>query len=340
MALYVNWGNNEIIIKMRVLIFLMLGYVLSILPLKSQNVDYSVVNVPEEVNLHFKQITNVSDYVCMPIVKRTKKTLNWISNRIIDVSADGRKIAYLSYRNDKTNIFIKELDNKGGSVQRTQRNAVIDFKYSPDGKNICFSESKGKTNQVFVTNAEKGYICRQITNGNKDYSPVYSSDMSEIFFSRQETNDFSIWGFNVAGNYLSSYSPGMNPCPINGETAYLCVRFNDEGKGEIWKINYVTGTEEYLISNPEKSFASPIISPDGKWILLVGESRIINENFTYLNTDLYVAKIDGTELTQITYHAADDLSPVWSKDGKKIYFISQRGSKDGIANIWQIDFVY
>lgn len=325
---------------MRTLVMAILGGVLGTLPLNAQNVDYSVVYVPEETNLHFKQITSASDYVCMPLVKRTKKSLNWLSNRIIDISVDGKKIAYLSYRNDKTNIFIKDLDNKGGSVQRTQRTAVLDFKYSPDGRNICFSETKGKTNQVFVTDAEKGYTCRQITNGNKDYTPVFSNDMQKIFFSRQETKDYSIWSYNIKENYLSSYSSGMNPCPVKGETAYLCVRFNNEGKGEIWKVNYDTGVEEYIISNPEKSFTTPIISPDGRWILFVGESKITTGDFTYLNTDLYVAKIDGTEVTQITYHAADDLSPVWSKDGKKIYFISQRGSKEGVANIWQIDFVY
>ncbi|EKC71397.1 hypothetical protein OBE_03414, partial [human gut metagenome] len=40
----------------------------------------------------------------------------------------------------------------------------------------------------------------------------------------------------------------------------------------------------------------------------------------------------------ITYHAADDLSPVWSKDGKYIYFVSQRGSGTQTANVWRIPF--
>ena len=63
-------------------------------------------------------------------------------------------------------------------------------------------------------------------------------------------------------------------------------------------------------------------------------------NRIYLNTDIFAAKIDGTNLVQLTYHAADDLSPVWSKNGKYIYFISQRGSADGTANIWRMNFNY
>ena len=60
----------------------------------------------------------------------------------------------------------------------------------------------------------------------------------------------------------------------------------------------------------------------------------------YANTDIFVCHNDGTQLTQITYHAADDLSPVWSRDGKYIYFISQRGSSTGTANVWRMSFNY
>ena len=88
-------------------------------------------------------------------------------------------------------------------------------------------------------------------------------------------------------------------------------------------------------------FGKSTTKQEQKNVLLFVGSNIINENsFSYANTDIFVAKIDGTNLTQITYHAADDLSPVWSRDGKYIYFISQRGSDTGTANIWRMNFNY
>ena len=153
--------------------------------------------------------------------------------------------------------------------------------------------------------------------------------MQLIFFARQEMNGVSIWSYNIQNNFLSNYSSGMNPCPIKGESAFLCTRMNGAGKSEIWKINYETGVEECIISDPQRSFTTPTLSPDGQWILFVGNSKIDGGSFTYLNTDIFVCKTDGTRFSQITYHAADDLSPVWSKDGKYIYFISQRGDKTG-----------
>lgn len=308
---------------------------------QAQQVDYSVVSVPEESGSQLIRITSDADCVCMPIVKRNgSKRIDWLSNRILDISIDGRHIAYLSARNNTTNIFIKDLDKQGGSVQRTNRSAILDFSYSPDGKYICFSENRGGANQIFRTDAEKGYVCRQITSGSLDYSPVYSMDMTQIFFARQETNSVSIWSYNVQNNFLSTFTSGMNPYPVKSEQAFVCTRLNASGKSEIWKINYQTNSEECIISDPERSFTSPVISPDGKWLLFVGSSSITSGTFTYLNTDIFVVKMDGTDMVQLTYHAADDLSPVWSKDGKYIYFISQRGSASGTANIWRMNFNY
>ena len=82
----------------------------------AQQVDYSVVSVPEESGIEFVQMTTPNDYVCMPIVRRTIKGINWFSNRILDISIDGKNLAYLSLRNNTTNIFIKALDKQGSSI--------------------------------------------------------------------------------------------------------------------------------------------------------------------------------------------------------------------------------
>ena len=305
----------------------------------AQSVDYSVVFVPEESGLDMTQMTSSNDYVCMPIVKRTANSLNWFSNKIIDVSIDGKFIAYLSQRNNTSNIFIKELGKQGGATQRTNRQSVLDFAYSPDGKQICFSENRGKSQHIFITDANVGYVCRQITSANSDYSPVYTPDMQQILFARMENNGTSIWSYNTENNYISSYASGMNPYPTD-DNSFLCARMGSNNRSEIWRINYATGVEECIVSDPERSFTTPVVSPDGEWILFTGESVIKSGKLIYRNTDIYVCKKDGSGLMQVTYHAADDLSPTWSRDGSHIYFISQRGNAEAVANIWRISFQY
>lgn len=298
-------------------------------------VDYTVISVPQETGTEFVQVTTDNDYVCMPQVRRFGNTVQWFTNKIIDVSPDGKSLAYLSYRNNTSNIFIREIGKKGAAVQRTNRQGVLDFSYSPDGRYICFSEREGKYCQIYQTSSSQGYVCRQITSNNKDYSPVYSSDMDAIFFTREEKRGCSIWSYSLPKNFLSNYTIGMNPLPI-GKTTMLCTRFNTEGRGEIWRINIEKGTEECVLADTKRSFSTPTLSPDGSHILLVGTNVLMNGTKEYGNTDIFVCKTDGTDLRQLTFHAADDLSPVWSKDGKYIYFISQRGSAMGAANIWRM----
>jgi len=304
----------------------------------AQKVDYSQVSVPEENGLDLKKITRESDYVCIPMVKRNSRGVNWLTNRILAISPDGKNIAYLSLRNKTTNIFIKDADRQGPSRKCTNRASVVDFSYSPDGTKICFTESKGKYNQLFMTDAANGYVCKQITTDSQDYSPIFGSDMKNIFFTRMENRGASVWSFNVDDKFLSTYTSGMNPYPAKDPRIIYVARAGADGNGEIWKIDIERGEEECIVSDPHKSFYSPMLSPDGNTLLMVGSSNIVTEKFNYWNTDIYICSIDGTNLKQLTHHAADDLSPVWSPDGRYIYFISQRGNAEGLANIWKMTF--
>lgn len=341
---------RKIIEKMRVAYFLAI-LLFSAQIAKAQSVDYSVTSVEEEKGLELTKVSSDNDYVVMPEVKRNNHSVNWWMGHVIQLSPNGKDIAYLSARNSTVNVYVKSISGVGSSLQRTNRQQVLDFSYSPDGKKLCFVESNGNDNRIFVTDANQGYVCRLITSGDNNYSPVFSADMKNFFFSHLEKkNSASIWCYTLSDNSLSNIAAGLSPCSIPGKDELLCVRNSGTGLGEIWRVDYAHGAEVCVMSDTKRSFASPSLSPDGKWILMVGSSSLNyksgsgSSNYSqakstyYYNTDIYVCRTDGSHLTQLTYHAADDLSPAWSADGKYIYFISQRGSADGTANIWRMSF--
>lgn len=315
---------------------------------KKPKFDYSTVYVPEEGGVKFEKITDDNDAVYSEKLvtqssgifsKAKASTLNWWVNPKIQVSPDGTKIAYINQKNKTSNIMVKSAKQGGVSIQRTFRTNVTDFSWSPDGKTLCFTELRNGRFGIYLIDAEKGSIVRQISNNaDNDFAGVITPDGKNIFFHRGEgPQAYSIWSYDRKSNLFSNYSRGMNPILIPGrKNEVYCARFTDSKDSEIWRLNFETGVEEIILSQEGRSFTTPQLSPDGRWLLVTGTS--ITEKEGIVNTDIFVVRTDGTELTQLTYHPGHDLSAVWSPDGASIYFLSQRGSADRTFNVWKMDF--
>ncbi len=316
--------------------------------------DFSVVFVPEEGGVKFEKITEDADAVSSykgGLVSRAsglfgarwggKKTqvLDWWILPQIAISPDGKKIGYINEKNGTNNVMIKSSSKGGASVQRTFRTNVQGFTWSPDGKELCFSELRNGHFGVYMVSAEQGTIVKQISSSSdNDMGGVVSRDGNTIFFHRGEgLSSYSLWSYDRKTNLFSNYSRGMTACLIpNDPNTIYCGRFTDKKESEIWRVNFQTGVEELILGTPGKSYTTPQLSPDGQWLLVVGNSKSEKEGI--VNTDIFVVRTDGTQLTQLTYHPGNDLSPIWSPDGRSIFFVSQRGSADKIYNVWRMDF--
>jgi len=70
---------------------------------------------------------------------------------------------------------------------------------------------------------------------------------------------------------------------------------------------------------------SPRISPDGR--------KIVFDSIQYDNADIYLMDADGSNLRRLTEEPGEDVVPTWSRDGKWIYFCSNRS---GSSQIWKM----
>jgi Tol biopolymer transport system component len=217
---------------------------------------------------------------------------------------------------------------------------VEDFTWSPDGSTLCFTELRGGHHGVYLVDATQGTVVRQISNGSdNDFAGKISADNNTIYFHRGEgAMSYSLWSYDRKTNLFSNYSRGMTayPDPQNRDVIY-CARYTSDKESEIWRINTKTGVEEIILSQPARSFSTPQLSPDGQWLLVTGTS--MSEKDKQINTDIFAVRIDGTQFTQLTYHPGNDLSAVWAPDGRSIFFLSQRGSQDGVYNVWKMAFM-
>ncbi len=81
-----------------------------------------------------------------------------------------------------------------------------------------------------------------------------------------------------------------------------------------------------------ESISSADISPDGKHILF-SRSWVDKINDRY-RSNLWLVDIDGTRARELTHGIWKDSSPVWSPDGKKIAFLSDRDETTQVHVMW------
>lgn len=265
-----------------------------------------------------------------------KGDLRWGTTQCLRVSPKGDEIAHLTDYNDQHNIIVRKARTNSATTQRTFKN-VGSFCWGSDDM-LYFSEREASSDKINAVNAHSGSIIRQITSNNHDYNPVLTEDGVILFFTRYiNGSEPMIWSYNMKSGEMTNCTRGFNPAVIgDNNDEIICVRNNNHGQSEIWRVNYKDGKETMILTDATRSFSNPHVSPDGEWVVVQGNS--ISAGNKIKNLDLFAMRIDGTDFMQLTFHPGNDTNPQWSADGKEIFFISDRASKKDVYNVWKMRF--
>lgn len=102
-------------------------------------------------------------------------------------------------------------------------------------------------------------------------------------------------------------------------------------------LSGVFGGEKIKLLNEEtfmemETVRSPTISPDGKLILFTRGWEDKMEDHSRSN--LWIVDVEGRRIRELTHGNWRDFSPVWSPDGKRIAFLSDRDGTTQIHVMW------
>lgn len=95
---------------------------------------------------------------------------------------------------------------------------------------------------------------------------------------------------------------------------------------DIWVVSTLNGRLRPLATDPDVGESEPAWSPNG--------SAVAFKSDRAGNLNIWLARPDGSNLTQLTTGRATDDQPAWSPDGTQIAFVSDRA---GTRNIWVIN---
>ncbi len=210
--------------------------------------------------------------------------------------------------------------------------------FSPDGRRILFSYAQGSANpNLYVINAD-GTGLTQLTFDGLSTAGRWSPDGSRIVFGRTST----LSGTGVIATMRADGSGGESVLTNVIWGAYWPV-YTPDGKHIVYYSTEGGFLEKVWIMNADGSNQTPLtpaalelfpgdVSPDGRLV------SMWNHNSTSLPTSIFAMNIDGTDIRRLTNSGGHhDLYPVYSPDGTKIVFASDRLSSDTSLDVFTMN---
>jgi Tol biopolymer transport system component len=203
---------------------------------------------------------------------------------------------------------------------------------SPDGRMLLFV-SRAAGNQDIYFRIVGGEKTLNLTEDSKedDGWPAFSPDGSRIaFVSRRDGGGIFVMG-TTGESVRRLTDTGFNPSwsPDGREILFSTIHFDDPlsrtGQGEIRAVNVETGG---IRSIPhEEDAVQPVSSPNGHRIAFWGLREGGGQR------DIWTIPAAGGEVVEVTNDEHTDWDPVWSPDGRFLYFCSTRS---GSMNVWRV----
>ncbi|HEY8459193.1 MAG TPA: protein kinase [Blastocatellia bacterium] len=116
------------------------------------------------------------------------------------ISPDGRKVAFISDRSGRNEIWI--CDNDGNNPRQVTRMAGANTgtpRWAPDSKRLVFDSRPDGAADIFVINVDSGQIRRLTSDPAEDVAPSWSHDGRWIYFCSNRSGRRQIWKLPAEG---------------------------------------------------------------------------------------------------------------------------------------------
>lgn len=235
-----------------------------------------------------------------------------------------------------------------GTQVGIQKPGVFSFSpsLSPSGELIAALAAPKMEVDLFVLSAEDGkevknltkgwtnryrYLVTEVFSGRRDLSWSPAGDQIAAFVRKENARPLAI--FDSIHGKLEKIIPlkGIAQCSspaFSPDGKKVAFEGNKDGVVDIFELDLKTKQVRNVTQDDDYD-ANPWYAPDGKTLLY---DRRIGESWKVFSVDL----ADPTKKTQLTFGTSLDLQPSYSRDGKTVYFSSDR-SGYGVFNIFALD---
>jgi Tol biopolymer transport system component len=245
------------------------------------------------------------------------------------------KIAFTSNLGGNNDIWLMNSNGTGQVALTTNPASDSSPSFSHDGSRIAFASDRDGNSEIYVMNAAGKFQTRLTNNAGFDTTPVFSPDGSKIVFSSNRDGNYEIYIMNSNGtgqtrlttNTQDDGQPAFSP---DGTKIYFARLASNQSDSHIWSMDLNGANQVALTSGSLVLNGQPNVSPNGQKIVFAS----VRPLSSFTEPEIFIMDANGANQTRLTTATGYDYEPVFSPDGTKIAFRSER---NGNAEIYIMD---
>lgn len=221
-------------------------------------------------------------------------------------SPDGKRVAYVSFENGRSEIFFQELatGNREKVVSFDGSNSAPSF--SPDGTQLAFVHSKMGNPDIYIMDLATRKVQRHTKHYGIDTEPQWMTDGRHILFTssraggpqiyKLDTKDDSVERVTFEGRYNARArmtADGRKMVFVHGQGDSFHIASQDMASGRVRLLTRDTNLDE-----------SPSVAPNGSMVIYAA-----TENDRSI---LAAVSVDGEVKFRLPSRFGDVREPAWS----------------------------
>ena len=195
---------------------------------------------------------------------------------------------------------------------------------SPDGGLIAYSSDESGNADIWLVDARGGNAIRLTDDPASDTDPAWFPDGSALAFTSDRGGGPAIWKVLRFGGAPSLLVPDAVDPAISADGTQIAFARPGATHDRIWIAPLADATRAKVLTGDTDGtwdHSAPAFSPDGRTLCYHGQR------------DLWQVSVEGHGARRLTADDEPDIEPVWSPDGRYVYFSSKRG---GSSALWRV----
>ena len=197
---------------------------------------------------------------------------------------------------------------------------------SPDGRQVAFNVAAGEEEFIGVYELSGAKAMRRLTLGGRSRAPIWTANGSRVTYQTDRDGDVSIFWQAADGSgspeRLTTAAPGESHAPESWSptTDTLLYSVQKYGAYALWAMSLPEKRATTFGAVTSTVPINAVFSPNGRWIAYQSDQSG--------RTTMYVQPVPptGAVYPYLARHNDVPHEPMWSPDGKELFFNPRAGA--------------